>query len=544
MLSSYLSVTNLVSVAFLAYMGNSVYTLGQFWFPEQCGKETKASKCVRSMDLSPEQLFSVEIYSTKAPRSHNSDQKLIFKKTDLDLNLPIFEEKVNITLPKQVTRNGTFFARVIVYPTGKRELATQDFGEMVSFQVPVRYANLLGNDENKDNANLEKVAHFRSKLEFNMMTENIDFPRNKIPGEVYRFMSMNADNKSYKRMLYVSDLNFRTEELVEVTSEMKEVELTIRYRPVGIGKLRLMVNMERSLRSFQDMGFQEKDVDDIKGLIVDTEIYLLLTTFIVSAFHLLFDCLAFKNDVSYWRKRETMAGLSIRTVAFQMISTYIISIHLFHEDTSILVSGPMLISAVIETWKFIKAMRLRSKETGSETEEYDREVMQKLTWVLVPLCIGGAVYSLFYVPHKSWFGWALQSLVNGVYGFGFLFMLPQLFINYKLKSVAHLPWKAFMYKAFNTFIDDVFAFIIKMPTTHRIACFRDDVVFFCYLYQRYLYPIDKSRVNEFGFSGEDEAEEKAEETSEVDENSEVDEIDQSTGDAPAQPKSAEEKKDD
>ena len=80
-----------------------------------------------------------------------------------------------------------------------------------------------------------------------------------------------------------------------------------------------------------------------KGLIVDTEIYLLLTTFIVSAFHLLFDCLAFKNDVSYWRKRETMAGLSIRTVAFQMISTYIISIHLFHEDTSILVSGPMLI---------------------------------------------------------------------------------------------------------------------------------------------------------------------------------------------------------
>ena len=59
-----------------------------------------------------------------------------------------------------------------------------------------------------------------------------------------------------------------------------------------------------------------------------------------------------------------------------------------------------------------------------------------------------------------------------------------------------------------------------------------------------MYPIDKSRVNEFGFSGEDEAEEKVEEKSEVDENSEVDEIDQATGDAPAQPKSAEEKKDD
>ena len=55
----------------------------------------------------------------------------------------------------------------------------------------------------------------------------------------------------------------------------------------------------------------------------------------------------------------------------------------------------------------------------------------------------------------------------------------------KLKSVAHLPWKAFMYKAFNTFIDDVFAFIIKMPTMHRLACLRDDFIFLIYLYQRW-----------------------------------------------------------
>lgn len=67
-------------------------------------------------------------------------------------------------------------------------------------------------------------------------------------------------------------------------------------------------------------------------------------------------------------------------------------------------------------------------------------------------------------------------------------MTPQLFINYKLKSVAHLPWRAFVYKALNTFIDDLFAFIIKMPTLHRLSCFRDDIIFFIYLYQRWIYP--------------------------------------------------------
>lgn len=43
------------------------------------------------------------------------------------------------------------------------------------------------------------------------------------------------------------------------------------------------------------------------------------------------------------------------------------------------------------------------------------------------------------------------------------------------------------------FIDDIFAFIITMPTMHRLSCFRDDIVFFIYLYQRWAYPVDYSR---------------------------------------------------
>lgn len=85
-------------------------------------------------------------------------------------------------------------------------------------------------------------------------------------------------------------------------------------------------------------------------------------------------------------------------------------------------------------------------------------------------------------------------------------------------------FSSFMYKAFNTFIDDVFAFIITMPTAHRVACFRgrfrrfqsvllfqftflllDDIIFLVYLYQRWLYPVDKKRID--AGSTMDEAEE-------------------------------------
>ena len=77
-------------------------------------------------------------------------------------------------------------------------------------------------------------------------------------------------------------------------------------------------------------------------------------------------------------------------------------------------------------------------------------------------------------------------------------MTPQLFINYKLKSTAHMPWKTFMYKALNTFVDDLFGFIIKMPTMHRLSCLRDDLIFVIYLYQRWIYGVDSKRANEFG----------------------------------------------
>ena len=61
-----------------------------------------------------------------------------------------------------------------------------------------------------------------------------------------------------------------------------------------------------------------------------------------------------------------------------------------------------------------------------------------------------------------------------------------------------------MYKFLNTFIDDLFAFTIKMPVLHRPATLRDDVIFFVYLYQAWAYKVDYTRINEFGQGGDEE----------------------------------------
>jgi Ran GTPase-activating protein (RanGAP) involved in mRNA processing and transport len=71
-----------------------------------------------------------------------------------------------------------------------------------------------------------------------------------------------------------------------------------------------------------------------------------------------------------------------------------------------------------------------------------------------------------------------------------------------------MPGKAMTYKFLNTFIDDLFAFTVKMPWLHRLATLRDDVIFFIWLYQSYKYRVDYTRVNEFGQGGESDDEEE------------------------------------
>ena len=45
---------------------------------------------------------------------------------------------------------------------------------------------------------------------------------------------------------------------------------------------------------------------------------------------------------------------------------------------------------------------------------------------------------------------------------------------------------------------------MTMCDAELTICSRDlDIVFFVYLYQRWIYPIDKKRVNEYGMTGED-----------------------------------------
>ena len=74
-----------------------------------------------------------------------------------------------------------------------------------------------------------------------------------------------------------------------------------------------------------------QESEDMRGMFVNTNPVLLYTTVGVSALHLLFDVLAFKNDVSFWRSVDTMEGLSSRSLVLNQIMEFVILLYL-HEQ--------------------------------------------------------------------------------------------------------------------------------------------------------------------------------------------------------------------
>ena len=154
-----------------------------------------------------------------------------------------------------------------------------------------------------------------------------------------------------------------------------------------------------------------------------------------------------------------MKGLSFRSMLLNLFFQTVIFLYLADNDTSWMILISSGVGLVIEVWKLFKAIKSinfarkpgatlpsltivpADSYTLSETKIYDEEAMRYLSAAMYPLVIGYSVYSLAYDSHKSWYSWLLGSTVNFVYSFGFVLMTPQLFINYKLKSTAHMPWK-------------------------------------------------------------------------------------------------------
>lgn len=375
--------------------------------------------------------------------------------------------------------------------------------------------------EAKDVGPVEWISYWKPNITINLVDDFTRYPHNNVPPNIAGYLNIEPTTANYFPTIFFNEFWLLRDKLISLNETVAELPLNLELGPISLTKWQLFLQIEQSFQIHRSYGSMlEGEADELKRVFLEGNPYLLGVTMVVSLLHSAFDFLAFKNDIQFWNKNKSMEGLSAKSVVVNFICQLIVFLYLLDNETSWMILASSGIGCCIEFWKIGKAMhividrsgripmlKLRDRESyaKNKTKEYDDLAMKYLSYVLFFLVACFSIYSLMYEQHKSWYSWILSSLTSCVYMFGFIMMCPQLFINYKLQSVAHLPWRQMTYKFLNTIIDDLFAFVIKMPMLHRLSVFRDDLIFLIYLYQRWIYPVDRNRVNEFGFGGEDEA---------------------------------------
>lgn len=398
----------------------------------------------------------------------------------------------------------------------KSLLGNSEYAEGVESVAPVTDD---AEDDSKDDGPVEWIAYWKPNITINLVEDFTRYGHNAVPPNIAPYLNIEPSKGNYYPTIFFNEFWLLRDKLIAINESVTELPLNLEVGPISMMKWQLFLQIDQSFQIHRSYGSMlEGEADELKRVFLEGNPYLLVITMVVSLLHSVFDFLAFKNDIQFWNKNKSMEGLSAKSVVVSFLCQLIVFLYLLDNETSWMILASSGIGCVIEFWKIGKAMHIEIDRSGkipmlrfrdrdsyasNKTKEYDDLAMKYLSYVLFFLVACFSIYSLMYERHKSWYSWILSSLTSCVYMFGFIMMCPQLFINYKLKSVAHLPWRQMTYKFLNTIIDDLFAFVIKMPTLHRLSVFRDDLIFLIYLYQRWVYPVDKKRINEFGFGGED-----------------------------------------
>lgn len=92
--------------------------------------------------------------------------------------------------------------------------------------------------------------------------------------------------------------------------------------------------MRSKWSSMMGTDFLQQEVEDdeqdvIKETFLETNPILLGLTVIISITHSIFEFLAFKNDIQFWKERRSLEGLSVRSVFFNVFQSFIVLLYVW-----------------------------------------------------------------------------------------------------------------------------------------------------------------------------------------------------------------------
>ncbi|KAK0139683.1 Cleft lip and palate transmembrane protein 1-like protein [Merluccius polli] len=516
--SKRMSFTRIFLGMFVVYMFHTAWVLYGFLNTKPCDRG-KGEQCITSY-LAERPKLQLSVFTCLVP---DDSQLNLILRVDPFHPHSTFEKQVNVSLPEETRANGGLHAVVYIHKAGVSPLDDNrevHYAASLTTYITPRHAGPQKDTTRQEESSRSDalVSHWKPHLSITVLSTDFTFNKAGLPSDLRRHMRVFPEGRrmTYLPLLLVDQLSVRARDLLEVSSSTRQLPLTVSYQGTSLQSFRFWVHLQDLVYSLRQFGFTEENIDEIKETLCGSNLYLLILTALVTALHLICEFLALKNDITSWRKKKSMVGMSRRSVVWRCLSTLLVFLHLL-EDTSLLVLLPVGLGVCVEVWKVFKVFKVhvhlksyrsfmhvsKLDEAERKTAEYDSQASRYLSYLVYPLCVSGVVFSLVYLRYKSYYSWLINSLLTGVYAFGFLSMVPQLFINHKLRTVDHLQGTVLMYRGTNTLLSDLCSSVSLLSSSgpfsssHQLSCFRDELFFLLYLYQRRHYA-NKARVREVG----------------------------------------------
>lgn len=430
-------------------------------------------------------------------------------------SLPDLEVR-NLSLPRGFYNNGTVYIHVLAVLSSNSSQVLRHTAVKISRHVlqagrkePTRY--LLSEKVSEGMGAAKPVSSLPRIIEVGFVQETEPLNGAAL---MEKGLSSYVRGSSLKLPLFINTLVSPRDEYVPLLQPAKAdnpeliepLGFDVRFRSIGVGYWTLQHQITMAFDDAEKMmQLNEYDVDSFKQMIGGSSPFKIVAVYGIAVLHLVFGYLAFTNDLSFWRSKTSFEGFSSNSIALQAVTNIISFLYVREQKQTKFVMYFIAIRFCLQLWKLRKLTALERSakfpffcwvnRVGADSKleelqdiaDHERRCMRYLAIVLIPVVIAFCLYRLVFYRFRSWYSWAVLSLAVCSQAGGFVVMTPQVFMNHRLKSVEHLPWRALTYQAINTFIDDVFALCVRMPEIQKYSAFRDDIVFIICCGQRWLY---------------------------------------------------------
>ena len=165
----------------------------------------------------------------------------------------------------------------------------------------------------------------------------------------------------YYPIIYLNDYWNLHSDYMPINSTLSHVNLTLTFSHIQLWKWQIYLSQSMKNQWYGGMladDSNDDDQDTIKRTLIDTNPYLLGMTIVITLIHNVFEFLAFKNDIQFWKNKKSLEGLSVNSVLFGCVTQFIVLLYILDNETNTVVKISVGIGLLIDLWKVPKVVTI------------------------------------------------------------------------------------------------------------------------------------------------------------------------------------------